>query len=584
MQLIELVQGWIGQLGEMASGLLQTVAPYSETITWVIRWSMPVLACVILFQAARSLLIWKKEPEIWAYVDLPNGARLPIRHWENTIGRSPSSDIVLNYPTVSRSHAVLIRSDDGSWSITDIGSKGGLAINARTVEGQSPVYPGDIINLAGVELALLSTDMEPEQELEETRYRKENRMKPGLSLFLLTVFQILTVVQLCVAGKEETVLPVIMAFAGLCSFMWLYFLFICVLRRTGFEVETIAFFLTTLGFAVVASAEPSDLGKQFFVTILGVGLFLVLGTFLRDLERAKKARWIMGGIALALLAVNLILGKVVYGAQNWIYIGPFSFQPSELVKIAFIFAGTSTLDRLLTRRNLTMFILFSGVCIGVLALLGDFGTASIFFVTFVVIAFMRSGNLATIFLICAGSGFAGMLAVRFKPYIARRFDAWRHVWEYASTTGYQQTRTLMYAASGGLLGLGAGNGLLKHIAAADTDLVFGIVCEEWGLIVALIAVAALVCLAVFTVRCASVGRSSFYVIAACAAMSMLLFQTALNVFGSIDFLPLTGVTFPFVSNGGSSLLASWGLLAFVKAADTRKNASFAIKRSKEEIQ
>jgi len=76
-----------------------------------------------------------------------------------------------------------------------------------------------------------------------------------------------------------------------------------------------------------------------------------------------------------------------------------------------------------------------------------------------------------------------------------------------------------------------------------------------------------------------VGRSSFYIIAACAAGSLLVFQTSLNVFGSVDLLPLTGVTFPFVSNGGSAMMSAWGLLAFLKATDTRENASFAIRRS-----
>lgn len=113
--------------------------------------------------------------------------------------------------------------------------------------------------------------------------------------------------------------------------------------------------------------------------------------------------------------------------------------------------------------------------------------------------------------------------------------------------------------------------------AADTDLVFGMVCEEWGLVIAVLSVLCIVALAVFAVRCCRAGRSSFYTIAACAATSLLVFQTALNVLGSVDILPLTGVTFPFVSNGGSSMISSWGMMAFLKAADTRSNASFAIR-------
>ena len=138
----------------------------------------------------------------------------------------------------------------------------------------------------------------------------------------------------------------------------------------------------------------------------------------------------------------------------------------------------------------------------------------------------------------------------------------------------------MAAADGGLFGVGAGNGWLKRIFAADTDMVFGVVSEELGLIVAVAAVFALLALAFYTVRASSTARSSFYVIGAAASVSILVFQMLLNVFGSVDILPFTGVTFPFVSKGGSSLIACWGLLAFVKAVDTRKNASFVVRTPK----
>ena len=175
-------------------------------------------------------------------------------------------------------------------------------------------------------------------------------------------------------------------------------------------------------------------------------------------------------------------------------------------------------------------------------------------------------------------GVGGITALRFlKPHVLRRFSSWRHVWEVPLEGGYQQTRAMMCIASGGLLGLGGGNGWLKYVAASDTDLVFATVSEEWGLIIAVLMVLSVVCLGAFVVRSAPVGRSSFYTIGACAAVAILMMQTILNVMGTVDLLPLTGVTFPFVSNGGSSMISAWGMLAFIKAADTRQNASFAIR-------
>ena len=135
----------------------------------------------------------------------------------------------------------------------------------------------------------------------------------------------------------------------------------------------------------------------------------------------------------------------------------------------------------------------------------------------------------------------------------------------------------MCMASGGILGMGAGKGLMKTIFAADSDMVVATLSEEWGIIMLIMVIACVVALALFCVRSAAVGRSSFYTIGACTAASIMLVQVILNALGTVDVVPLTGVTFPFLSNGGSSMIAAWGLMAFIKAADTRQNASFAVR-------
>lgn len=278
--------------------------------------------------------------------------------------------------------------------------------------------------------------------------------------------------------------------------------------------------------------------------------------------------------------MNVVFSEAVFGAKNWLSIAGVSFQPSELVKVLYIYTGAATLDRLFARRNLFVFIVFSAICVIALALIGDFGTAVIFFATFLVISFMRSGSFATLFLAVSGAAMAGFLVISVKPYIADRFSAWGHVWEDVWDKGYQQTHAMSAAASGGLFGKGAGEGWLKDIFAAETDMVFAVVSEELGLIIAVLAMFAVIALALFAVRNAAQGRSTFYVIAGCAAVSMMMVQMGLNVFGSLDILPFTGVTFPFVSKGGTSLVSCWMLLAFVKATDTRRNASFVVSRDR----
>ena len=542
-----------------------------------VRFLFPVLAILILYRAVRSLLKIPHTPETWGQLSLPNGAPILLTHWENIIGRSKTADVHLNYPSISRQHAALCRGRDENWTIYDLGSKGGTLVNGEKVEDSAPVRLGDTIMLGGVPLVFLPQTVAEREAMEEKR-RAERPATIWPSFLWLTLFQVLACLQLIVAAGTEAPVMIPLAFLGLTIVMWLYFAILRTTHCVGFEMETIAFFLSTLSLAVTASSAPGSLFKQFVAILLGLVLFLVLGLFLRDLGRVQKNRWLMAAAAIALLGITLVIGKSKYGAVNWISIGPLSFQPSEIAKICYIFAGSATLERLFHKRNLTLFILLTGVCIGCLGLMSDFGTAAIFFVTFLVIAYMRSGDFATLSLICGGAVFGAGIIVKFKPYILSRFASWGHAWEAASTTGYQQTRTMSAAASGGLLGMGAGNGWLHSVPAADTDLVFGMLCEEWGLLIAFLAVGSIITLAFFAARACRVGRSSFYTIAACAAGSLLVFQTCLNVFGSVDLLPLTGVTFPFVSNGGSAMMSAWGLLAFLKATDTRENASFAIQR------
>ena len=568
------MQEWVSALGLW----VQLHPAAAGWYTAIVRLVFPVLSVWILLRTVRSLLRIPHTPEVWGQLSLPGGGSVLLTHWENILGRSRAADVILNYPSVSRQHAALCRGADGAWTIYDLGSKGGTAVNGAAVQEKAPVALGDTITLGGVQLVFLPQTVREREELEKQR-RAEQPRASWPSLLGLTVFQILTALELVLSAGSGAAAAIPVCFGGLAALMWGYAAAARLGHCAGLELETLAFYLSTLSLAVTASSAPGSLYKQLLAIVLGLCLFGGLGLLLRNLERVKRLRWGMGACAVGLLGATLLFGRVKFGAMNWISVGGVSFQPSELAKVCYTFAGSATLERLFRRRNLTLFIVLTGVCIGLLGMMSDFGTAAVFFVTFLVIAYLRSGDAATLALICGGAAFGAGIIVKFKPYILSRFAAWGHAWEAVSTTGYQQSRTMSAAASGGLFGMGAGNGWLHRVPAGDTDLVFGMVCEEWGLAIALLAVGCILTLAWFAVRTCGTGRSGFYCLSACAAGSLLVFQTCLNVFGSVDLLPLTGVTFPFLSNGGSAMLSAWGLLAYLKAMDTRENAIFAIGRT-----
>ncbi|HIQ68380.1 MAG TPA: FtsW/RodA/SpoVE family cell cycle protein [Candidatus Faecousia excrementigallinarum] len=544
----------------------------------VFRYVAPALAFLILFRAVKPLLFFRRAPEIWAWLTMADGTKLPITHWENVIGRSKSCDVVLDVPTISRNHCVLTRYDDGSWTIRDTESSGGLFINGKR-KSIWALQPEDVIEIGGVKMTLQPITQRQEERLAQLRGRAGSFGSSLINVLLLTIFQVLCCLGFLLS-RQKDVQSVLVGIGGIMVVQWLLLLFYFCIRRTSFEVETIAFFISTMGMAAIAAVVPGEASKQFLSIIMGICAFLGIGWALRDLERAKKLRWLAAVAGIGFLLITLVFGTEINGAKNWLKFGSFSIQPSELSKVCFVFVGASTMDRILTKRNLIGFIAYSVAICGCLALMNDFGTALIFFCAFLVIAYMRSGSVGTIALACTSLGFAGVVALKIAPHAMQRFSSWRHIWESPLSSGYQQTRALMCMAAGGLFGLGAGQGYMKNVFAADSDMVVATITEEWGLLMVVMIILSIVALGVFVVRSAAVGRSSFYTIGACTAASILLLQTILNALGTVDVLPLTGVTFPFLSNGGSSMIGAWGLLAFIKAGDTRQNASFAVRLQK----
>ncbi len=553
---------------------------YINVYQQLLRYLAPALAALLLLRCITPLLTFRREPEIWAWLMLPDGRRLPITHWESVIGRSKRSDVVIDVPTVSRNHAVLTRYDDGSWTIADAGSKSGIRVNKRRVS-IAEIEPDDVINIGGVEMTLLPISRRQEIKLAELRTKATSPINSIANVLLLTVFQALVCIAYLLNIDADYASSVFWGFSGIAICQWVLLIFYLAIRKPSFEIETIAFFLCTMGMAAIAAVKPGEASKQLLAMILGLTVYLAIGWALRDLERAKMMRYLAAVAGIGFLIITLLFGTEYHGAKNWLIIGGMSFQPSELSKVCFVFVGASAMDRIVNKRNLILFIVYTVLICACLAVMNDFGTALIFFVAFLIIAYMRSGSVGTIALACTSLGFAGVIALKIAPHALKRFTTWRHIWEDPYGAGYQQTRALMCIASGGLFGLGAGQGWLHNVFAADCDIVFATLAEEWGLLLALMMVACVLALGLFALRSASVQRSSFFTIGGCTAAAILLVQAIFNVLGTVDGLPLTGVTFPFVSNGGSSMIGTWGLLAFVKAADTRQNASFAVRQSKE---
>ncbi len=567
-------------MGNWLQAFSQADPAYVNVFQQILRYCCPLLMGLLLFVCIKPLLTFRREPEIWAWLVLEDQRRLPITHWESVIGRNKRSDVVIDMPAVSRNHAVLTRYDDGSWSIADAGSKGGVFVNGEKVS-IAALEPEDVVDIGGVKMKLLPISRRQEIKLAFLRTKGAHPLVSLATVLLLTLIQLMICCAYLLGGDGTYAQEIFWGFTGIAICQWALLIFYIFIGKPSFEVETIAFLLCTMGMAAIAAVTPGEAMKQLIAMVMGLALFLGVGWSLRDLERAKKIRYVAAAAGIGFLLITLVFGKEYNGAKNWLTIGGMSFQPSELSKMCFVFVGASTMDRIVNRRNLILFIGYTLAICGCLAIMNDFGTALIFFVAFLLIAYMRSGSVGTLALACTSLGFAGVIALKIAPHAMRRFSSWRHIWEDPLGAGWQQTRALMCIASGGLFGMGAGRGWMKNVFAADCDVVIATISEEWGLLIVLMLIGCVIALGLFAVRSAAVQRSSFFAIGGCTAAGILLVQAIFNALGTVDVLPLTGVTFPFLSNGGSSMMGAWGLLAFVKAADTRQSASFAVRQSKE---
>ena len=401
-------------------------------------------------------------------------------------------------------------------------------------------------------------------------------------LFVLSVFQVATgFIGASCGEKFES--KAFLALLCLVALEWAYFVFFyTAFHRRNFELELIAFFLSGVGLVTIGSVYPDSAFKQFFMVLAGTVAFTVLVFLLGHVDLCMKLRPVVAGGAILLLLVNLAIAGTTNGARNWIEVFGVTVQPSEFVKVAFIFVGAATLEKIQTSKNIIAYIVFSVLCVGSLILMRDFGTALIFFITFLIIAFMTSGDIKTIILAVASAIMGGAIVLKYKAYVLRRFSVYRHVWDDPFGWGMQQTRVLVGIASGGLFGVGIGRGFVRTYYAPVSDSIFGVICEEWGLLFGILLVRSFVAIAVSALINSVAARSAFYSIAAIAGAGLLLFQCGLNVFGITDILPLTGVTIPFISLGGSSMISCWAILAFIKAADVRTYNYLGAKKVKKE--
>lgn len=323
--------------------------------------------------------------------------------------------------------------------------------------------------------------------------------------------------------------------------------------------------LLALGFIMVLRLSPANAFKQFLIVAAGTVAAFFVPAIMKKRSFLIRFRYFWAAAGILLLGITLALGKTTWGANLSVAVAGFSFQPSEFVKLIYVLFAAAMLTKARRFWYVAVSAVIAAVHVLVLVASNDLGAALIFFVVYLSMLYVGTGRLRYLIAgILAGSG-AAVIAYRFFAHVRTRVAAWRNPWSIIDDGGYQITQSLFAIGTGGWFGMGLYQGLPGKIPVAVKDFVFAAISEEYGMIFAICVI--LVCFSCFIgmMRIASKSRDMFYKLIAVGFGTLYIFQCFLTIGGVTKFIPLTGVTLPFVSYGGSSILCSLIMFAMVQA-------------------
>lgn len=322
--------------------------------------------------------------------------------------------------------------------------------------------------------------------------------------------------------------------------------------------------LLSIGFVILTRLSYKMAVKQFIIAAGSLGVALLIPFFVHKFKFLKNLQWIYALVGIAALSVVLILGQTTYGSKLSYSIAGITFQPSEFVKLIFVFYVASALYRSSGFFEVFTTAVIAGIHVIVLVCSKDLGSALIFFVVYVLMVYIASGKIRYLILGMLGGSGAAYVAFTVFRHVQVRVQAWKDPWSVIDSAGYQITQSLFAISSGGWFGLGLFKGTPEDIPFVEADFVFSAIAEELGIIFAVCLI--LICVSSFIMMMnISVHLTDkFYQLTAFGLGITYIFQIFLTIGGGTKFIPLTGVTLPLVSYGGSSVLTTLILFAITE--------------------
>lgn len=394
-----------------------------------------------------------------------------------------------------------------------------------------------------------------------------------LPAYLLLIMNILGFGLLCMANDFD--INIMYIGLGITAFLMLVYTVVILCRMGDKFLILIASMLITIGLLMLCRLDLKSGIKQVVWIGLGVIVFFTSYCIYYNIWFWDKMWFLYCGLGTILFVLTLTLGQKVSGATNWLSIAGIYFQPSEITKILYImflacYYSKSWCNPILkikpkyiTAAVTYLFILF-------LVLQRDWGTILVLFLIYIFMIYIYEKGVGFLLANIMLATVTGLLGYKFLYHIRVRVSVWLNPWEDIANKGYQITQSLFAIASGGYFGRGLGNGSPSYIPEVHTDFIFAAICEEMGVFG---GAAVIILFFLFSYRCCKIAlgaKNPFNKAVGMGITLMFAFQTFIIIGGVIKFIPLTGITVPFVSYGGTSVIASFMSLGIMQAISAKE--------------
>lgn len=337
-----------------------------------------------------------------------------------------------------------------------------------------------------------------------------------------------------------------------------------------------------IGFVMLGRLKYDYAARQLFMAALAMGVCLLVPLFIERFTIWEKLGWQYALAGILFLLLVFVIGVEKYGAKNWISIGGFQIQPSEFVKIIYVFFIAALLSKTTRFKHVVVITAVAAVHVIILVVEKDLGAALIYFVTYLVVLYVATMKIGYLAAGLGGGALASVVAYKLFSHVQTRVTAWQNPWETINDEGYQICRSLFAIGTGGLFGMGLGQGLPESVPVVESDFIFSAISEELGVIFSCCLILVYISSYIMFVNIAMKMKKRFYKLTAFGLSVVFIFQVFLCIGGASKFIPSTGVTLPLISYGGSSVMTTIVIFSIIQGMYVLNGREEEAKLEKEE--